>query len=103
MGQTKNLGLKKFWVRKNFASEIFFLLQPNIGTSRIVNQKKNWAPKNFRPEKNFEAKKFRSQKKFVSLREGIKEKTRTSLDSEAATMYKQKGKSLNMQTGQGFK
>ena len=32
-----------------------------------------------------------------------KKKTRPSSDSEAATMYKLKGKSLNMQTGQGFK
>ena len=30
-------------------------------------------------------------------------KTRPSSDSEAATMYKLKGKSSNMQTGQGFK
>ena len=30
-------------------------------------------------------------------------KTRPSSDLEAATMYKLKGQSLNMQTGQGFK
>ena len=30
-------------------------------------------------------------------------KTRPSLDSEAVTMYKLKGKSSNMRTGQGFK
>ena len=30
-------------------------------------------------------------------------KTRPSSDSEAATMYKLKGKSSNMQIGQGFK
>ena len=29
--------------------------------------------------------------------------TRPSSDSEAATMYKLKGKSSNMRTGQGFK
>ena len=29
--------------------------------------------------------------------------TRSQLDSEAATMYKLKGQSLNMRTGQGFK
>ena len=31
------------------------------------------------------------------------QKTRPSSDSEAATMYKLKGQSLNMQIGQGFK
>ena len=30
-------------------------------------------------------------------------RTRPSSDSEAATMYKLKGKSSNMRTGQGFK
>ena len=30
-------------------------------------------------------------------------RTNPSSDSEAATMYKLKGQSLNMQTGQGFK
>ena len=33
----------------------------------------------------------------------LENKTRPSTDSEAATMYKQKRQSLNMQTGQGFK
>ena len=37
---------------------------------------------------------------FVSTKSN---KTRPSSDSEAATMYKLKGQSLNMSTGQGFK
>ena len=45
-------------------------------------------------------KKYRNDK---FLYRKVKPKTRPSSDSEAATMYKLKGKSSNMQTGQGFK
>ena len=38
-----------------------------------------------------------------ALRGALPPQTRPSLDSEAATMYKLKGKSSNMRTGQGFK
>ena len=62
---------------------------------------KSFGPKIYLVKGNFESKKGSVYNFKVPGEMNLK--TRPSLDSEAATMYKLKGQSSNMQTGQSFK
>ena len=90
-------------VQKNFGYKKY-------GSKKFV-QKRNLVQKTFDPQ-NIWVKRSLGQRKTILSRKNktwltrsscYNIKTRPSSDSEAATMYKLKGKSSNMRTGQGFK